>query len=563
MKIKTHLLVGMIMVLVSATLIACGGEASTRTPIPPTSIPASTPTPSAGDHIDQGIESAEQGRHDEALAEFQRAIELEPENAAAHRNLGSTYGEQGKWEEAAASYEKAIELDPDFGEAYADLVVPYVEFGKLSEAVDAGEKAVELAPDYAPAHNNLGVAYREQDRIDDAMAEWEEAIRLDPNHVLAHKNLGRAYGMQGRLEEASAELQEAVRLDPDHADAHFNLGMVYHLQGKTGEALSAFEEAIRVDPDHAMAHHNLGMIHRNQGEVEEAIRAFETYLRLRPDAENRAEVEEEIAQLEGPAMVHYDNAAGGYGLRYPQGWYYTEKETEVTLAPSQEDYQASSLRSPLVTFIAWPLAEAIKNFGLEESAAAAEFLQAMARALDAETGEMESVEISGYPAAFAATSGSVEDSPYRGDLIIILVDERLFLAEALAPPDQWEAFRPTFVDMVNSLSFFEPDAVEAIAQGDHDTVFPLPADVQNFTSEGGESPVNFQTSLGMDDVIAFYRSALAEMGVTEYDLLTTIQDEGFSMVFTGWPNGEEVVIQGVSFGESTNVNIRLEEVVDS
>jgi hypothetical protein len=41
-------------------------------------------------------------------------------------------------------------------------------------------------------------------------------------------------------------------------------------------------------------------------------------------------------------------------------------------------------------------------------------------------------------------------------MLIILVEERMFLIEAIAPPDQWEDFRPTFVDMVNSLTFFEP-----------------------------------------------------------------------------------------------------------
>jgi len=97
----------------------------------------------------------------------------------------------------------------------------------------------------------------------------------------------------------------------------------------------------------------------------------------------------------------------------------------------------------------------------------------------------------------------------------------------------------------------------------YDTVFPLPDDVQNFTGGGGEEMVNFQTSLSMDEAIAFYRDALAEEGLAEYEVLTEISDDGFSMVFTGWLSGEELVIQGVDFGDDVNVNIRLEEVVDS
>jgi hypothetical protein len=109
----------------------------------------------------------------------------------------------------------------------------------------------------------------------------------------------------------------------------------------------------------------------------------------------------------------------------------------------------------------------------------------------------------------------------------------------------------------------EQENEEAPEQVDYDTVFPLPENVQNFTGEGGESQINFQTSLTMDEVIAFYRQAFAEMDLSEYEILTAIEEEGFSVVFTGWPNGEELVIQGVAFGESTNVNVRLEEVVDS
>ncbi|MDY6876575.1 MAG: hypothetical protein SWK90_10310 [Chloroflexota bacterium] len=98
---------------------------------------------------------------------------------------------------------------------------------------------------------------------------------------------------------------------------------------------------------------------------------------------------------------------------------------------------------------------------------------------------------------------------------------------------------------------------------DYDTVFPLPDDVQNFSGDGGESDVSFQTSLSMDEAIEFYREALADLGLTEYDVLTSIQDDGFSLVFTSWPNGEDVVVQGVDFGETINVSIRLEEVVEA
>jgi len=496
MKSKTHLCILAIVALMSGMLAACEGEPPSPTPIPPTPTSASTPTPdatvapSAGEHVDLGMTYVEQGRLDEAIAEFEEAIrldpdhadahvnlgtayhqqgkfeeaiaelqvavELEPDDATAYRNLGTAYGEQGQAEEAAAAYEKAIELDPDFGEVHGDLAGVYTRLGRLGEAIAAGEKAVELAPEYAMAYNNLGFAYYTQGMHDEAIAEYQEAIRIDPDFGKAHDNLGVAYMMQGQLDQAIAEFEEAIKVNPGYAGGHVNLGTAYQTQGMHDEAITEYQEAIRINPDLAMPHKNLALLYRDQGRTEEAIVEFETYLQLQPDAADMAAVEKEIARLKERAGAEYRNAAGGYSLRYPEGWYYAEKGAEVTLAPSQEDYQASSLESPLVTFIAWPLAEASENFGLEESAAPAAFLQVMATAIQAETGEIQSAEIGGYPAAFAATSGTLEGSDYRGELMIILVEERLFLAEALAPPDEWEAFGSTFVDMVNSLSFFKP-----------------------------------------------------------------------------------------------------------
>jgi hypothetical protein len=97
---------------------------------------------------------------------------------------------------------------------------------------------------------------------------------------------------------------------------------------------------------------------------------------------------------------------------------------------------------------------------------------------------------------------------------------------------------------------------------DYDTVFPLPDDAYEFIGDGGESTVIFQTGLSIDETVEFYRQALADEGLAEYEVLTSIEDDGFSMVFTSWPSGEEVVVQGVDFGDSVNVTIRLEEVVE-
>jgi len=420
-----------IMVIIAVLLTGCGGgggeeEPPAPTSVPPTSTPAATPTLSAGEHVELGIEYHDQGELDKAIAEFEKAIELDPNDAEAHRNLGTAYGEQGKWEESAAAYEQAIEINPTFGEAYGDVVGAYFYLERIPEAIEAGEKAIELASDYATAYNNLGIVYGSQGQVDAAIALFEKSIQIDPNYANAHYNLGFAYENLEQLDAAIAAYQEAIKADPNYLDAYENLGTVYARQGR----------------------------------LEEAIVQFETFLELAPsDDPGREQVEGWLAELKGAtegAGSEYNNAANGYSISYPAGWYYIEEEDRTSFAESKEDYEASTLESPLITILLTPLAQTAEGFGLDESAAPTEFLQVMTERVGAEVEEMEGLQIAGYPAAVAATSGTVMDSPYSGNMLMILVEERIFLIEAIAPPDQWGDFRPTFVDMVNSLTFFEP-----------------------------------------------------------------------------------------------------------
>lgn len=93
----------------------------------------------------------------------------------------------------------------------------------------------------------------------------------------------------------------------------------------------------------------------------------------------------------------------------------------------------------------------------------------------------------------------------------------------------------------------------------YDTVFPLPADVQNFTGEGGENPANFQTSLALDKALEFYKDTFIKQGLTERTLLTVTDEKVFSIVFDGSANGKALVVQGTSLTkDKTNVNIRYE-----
>ena len=139
--------------------------------------------------------------------------------------------DQGKLDEAVACYRRALELKPDYAEAHNNLGNALKDQGKLDEAVACYRRALELKPDYAEAHNNLGIALNDQGKLDEAVACYRRALELKPDYAEAHSNLGVALNDQGKLDEAVACYRRALELRPDFADAHWNQSLWSLLTG--------------------------------------------------------------------------------------------------------------------------------------------------------------------------------------------------------------------------------------------------------------------------------------------------------------------------------------------
>jgi len=190
------------------------------------------------------------GRHDEAIAVYSRAIELDPKYVKAYISLGNTLKTQRKLDEAIACFRKAIELKPDFDSAHHYLGSALAAQGKLDEAIACYREAIELKPDFAWAHANLGSVLAVQGKLDEAIACCRKSIELNPKWSWAHVNLGNGLGQQGKLDEAVAAYREANRLKPDDAGARDALA-----RGLNGLAwnLATHSEAARRDPNGAVS----------------------------------------------------------------------------------------------------------------------------------------------------------------------------------------------------------------------------------------------------------------------------------------------------------------------
>ncbi len=98
-------------------------------------------------HLDQGNRLTGQGRYDEAIEEYNKAIEMAPEDADAYNNRGFAYVQKGELDQAIADFDKAIELDPELAEAYNNRGYAYYLKGEVAKAVSDFEKCIELSND--------------------------------------------------------------------------------------------------------------------------------------------------------------------------------------------------------------------------------------------------------------------------------------------------------------------------------------------------------------------------------------------------------------------------------
>jgi protein O-mannosyl-transferase len=220
---------------------------------------AKNPTNWTGHDI-LGLTFSQQGRTDEAIAHFQKAIELNPDFVNAHNNLGIALNLKGRSDEAIEQYTKALALDPKHAQAHYNLGNVLFRKGQTDEAIAHFQKALAINPDYPDADNNLGLALAAKGQKDQAIEQYTKALKLDPNYTEAQFNLGDILARNGRIDEALPHLQKGLELNPDYAEGHNDLGIALAQKGHLDEAAAQFTEALRLDPDSRSAQDNLAKI---------------------------------------------------------------------------------------------------------------------------------------------------------------------------------------------------------------------------------------------------------------------------------------------------------------
>jgi len=208
----------------------------------------------------------------------------------------------GEPDNAIKEYEKAIELNPNNFEAHLKLgFLFYNVKGMHTEGMTHLLKAMEINPDDPRVHHDLGMALLHQQKVEQAIKHLSEALRRMPqgldeqyNPINMHLSLGQAFLFSGNSKEAAVHLAEAVRLDPNNAEGHYSLAIALIDQGAIDQTIEHYSIAVKLKPQvdtSPTLHHLLGMKYAELGRFGDAILSAEKALSLA-----RAAKDEQLAQ---------------------------------------------------------------------------------------------------------------------------------------------------------------------------------------------------------------------------------------------------------------------------
>ncbi len=317
-------------------------------------------------HLNLGIAYAERDLFDQAILEFQSAIEANPHHLESHVRLGTTYGLKGMTNEALSEFKKAIDIN--LNEAVAKIV-----FNALPTTANQ-----EARTDVVKAHINLGNAYKEDGKLKRSQSEYEKALELKPEHPIARKSLSEIYYSLGtsymenkKYDNAINAFNKALELNPGSPQikdvlgkAHYNLGINYAKNGELNKAIIEFNKTMEINLNYAMLDKNkLNIIGKDQKAVsgnhihQDRNRPDENAKNningnKRKDSSHIEEKEEEFLRKQMPHKIDIvdEMILAEKGNAMEPEYDQNQVESQHSLLPSQEDNKSKLVQSNKASF---------------------------------------------------------------------------------------------------------------------------------------------------------------------------------------------------------------------
>lgn len=271
------------------------------------------------------------------LNRFTSAVDSGPDNlnlrakfgndcATAHTNIGVTLAHEGKVEQAMTHYKKALSYNPYSVIANYNLACNYLKLGKLTEATASYAKTLELKPDFPEAHYYMGNILLKQEKFAKAIAHYNEALRLKPDHRGAEVGRNAAVKQKKNIERTVASRYESLRIDPNQPELHNQQGIYYQREGNVERAIYHWTKALELKPDWPDVLNNLAWL---------LAVAENPQLRNAAEAIRLAERACELTEFKDPDFLNTLSVAYAAAGKFPKAIETAQRAAETAISSKQ------------------------------------------------------------------------------------------------------------------------------------------------------------------------------------------------------------------------------------
>ena len=224
------------------------------------------------------------GRYADALKDFDKTIEHDPQAYDAMRGQGKCLSMLGRDFEALSCFNNLRRIYPEDPDIYYEMADILFSAGYMDDCEKVCRRCLQLDDRYANAYVILGMIATRRGEDDMALGLLERAVRLEPDNTFAMNELAYALHLTGEDDRALDLTQRAIRETPDFADAWCNKGLILYYRSDFEEAALAFNRALQLAPDHVTAWIGKGNTLTQLCDFEEAQACYDQALQLDPNS---------------------------------------------------------------------------------------------------------------------------------------------------------------------------------------------------------------------------------------------------------------------------------------
>jgi tetratricopeptide (TPR) repeat protein len=223
------------------------------------------------------------GLYEGAIADYDKALELEPDYAAyIYLNKGAAFHQLQDYEEAIKTYDKALESARNFPEAWYNRGSALSQRGLIEAAIAAYMEALKYKRNFPDAWISLGNLLVRLERYEEAIESYDEALKYKPDFSDAWVDRGDSLDNLDRYEEALESYDIALKYKPDFPEAWINRSNALNKLGCHKEAIASCKEALAYKPDHPQAWFNIACSQSRLGEIDQAIASLQKAIEINP-----------------------------------------------------------------------------------------------------------------------------------------------------------------------------------------------------------------------------------------------------------------------------------------